>query len=587
MLLTDAQLHEIRQIIEDYHNAFVVNVISPDVVEAGVLERLKALGLVNVEFNAIEDSYLFGQVVAALDDPKVSRMGYGEFKAYIQKNPIPLSPVERRAVQVAQHTAAQYAVGLGRRVDMDTGATLLGEDQALANKMRDTIRTATAESIARRETASQLKSKLGWATRDWARDWDRIAITEMHNAHQRGQADTYAKRFGGGARVAKRVMPDACPHCVRLFTGPDGNPRIFKLSALEKNGTNFKKKVADWKPVVGAIHPHCQCQLIRIPDGWGFAEDGALVPGGEGGVTYGSEEDMERALRAETDLMKSALEGHVTFQGLPITVENMPGTVREWHDEAGNKGATLMLFAYGYLDDTDAMDGDELDVYIGPDPQAENAFIVHQQNPKTGIYDEDKVLLGFANERHAVDAYRAHFDKPDDYLLTVTPMRMDQFKRWAGSSAEQGTPLKKGQSAVRFVIPLQKSEMQTVGGHMAPEAVVTMAEGRAPGPSSAANFIFPVPARDEPPAKMEDGDMHLTPREMLEQFGHRKLAVKRDKRDYEYREPLGSVAKPMVIPDNFIDFSMLNPEEEEARKQHLIREGLKNTRRPQNKVNVE
>jgi hypothetical protein len=589
MLLTDAQLHEIRQIIADYHNAFVVNTISPDAVDEMVLQRLKDLGLVNVEMNVIEDSYLYGRVIEAMEDPKVAKMSYQEFRDYVKRNPVPLSAVEKRAISVAQHTAAQYAVGLGRRVDMETGATLLGEDQALANQMRDTIRTTTAESIARRESAAQLKSKLGWATRDWARDWDRIAITEMHNAHQRGQADSYVTKFGSGVRVAKRVMPDACPHCVRLYVGPDGHPRIFKLSELEKNGTNFKKKVADWKPVLGAVHPHCQCQLIRIPEGWGFAEDGALVPGGEFGVEYGSEEDMELAFKAEMDLVKSAAEGHVRFQGLPITIENAPGTIRRWTDDAGNQGSTLMLFAYGYLDHTDAMDGDELDVYVGPDPLAQNAYIVHQQNPKTGIYDEDKVMLGFSHEQHAVQAYRFHFDKPDDYLLTVTPMRMEQFKRWAASSAEQGSTLMKGKPVVRYVIPMdmEKAELATVSGHIATEAIASRAGDRAPGPQLGVNYVFPVPQRDEAPAKMEDQCLHMTPREMFEEFHHRTTAVKRDKRDYEYREPLGDIAKPIEIPDNYKDFITLDSEAAEERKEHLIKEGLKNTARPQNKVDVE
>jgi len=587
MLLTDAQLHEIRQIIEDHHAAFVVNHISPEAVDAVVLERLKALGLVDVQFQAIEDSYLFGRVLAAMEDPKVANMSYGQFRDYLSKNPLPLSAVERRSMQVAQHTAAQYAVGLGRRVDMDTGATLLGEDQALANEMRDKVRTATAEAVARRESAAKLKSKISWETKDWARDLDRIAITELHNAHQRGQADVYATRYGGGVRVAKRVMPDACPHCMRLYIGPDGQPRIFRLSDLEKNGTNVKKKVADWQPVVGAVHPHCQCQLVRIPEGWGFDETGALVPGGEFGVEYGSEEDMELALNAERDLLKSALNGHVEFQGLPITIENMPGTIREWADDEGNKGSTLMLFAYGYLDDTDSMDGEELDVFVGPDPRAQNAYVVHQQNPKTGIYDEEKVMLGFSHEQHALAAYRYHFDKPDDYLLTMTPMRMEQFKRWAASSADQDSVLRKGKPATRFVIPLEKSELQTVSGHVATEAVASRAGDRAPGPQLGVNYVFPVPVRDEPPAIMEDHDLHITPREMYEGFHHRSTAVKRDKRDYEYREPLGIVAKPIEIPDNYRDFITLDPEAAEERKEHLIREGLRNIRRPLNKVDVE
>src|SRR5512139_944564 len=124
MLLTDAQLHEIRQIIEDHHKAFVVNVISPEAVEASVLQRLKNLGMVDTQVKSVEDAYLLGQVIAAIEDPRVAKMSYQQFQDYLKKNPVPLSNVERRAVQIAQHTAAQYAVGLGRRVDLDVGQAL-------------------------------------------------------------------------------------------------------------------------------------------------------------------------------------------------------------------------------------------------------------------------------------------------------------------------------------------------------------------------------------------------------------------------------------------------------------------------------
>lgn len=970
MLLTDAQLHEIRQIIEDHHNAFVVNVISPEAVEASVLQRLKDLGMVDTQVKSVEDAYLLGQVLAAIEDPRVSKMSYSQFQNYIRKNPIPLSNVERRAVQIAQHTAAQYAVGLGNRVNLEVGQALLTEDAQLAQEMRDTIRTATAEAVARRNTAAQLKSTLGWETKDWARDWDRIAITELHNAKEHGVADNIAKKHGGGQRVAKLTMPDACEHCQRLHIGPDGQPRIFRLSDLEKNGTNFKVKAGNWKAVVGSVHPHCcpegtrvltrrgsvpieqvcvgdqvlshdskwhpvlgldrrvsqqdgvelrgtdwrlvctndhpvyrggdwvaaaklqegdhvvneavrgdfvfrneskkdqppgakqeihllrifygvlgsgmpvtavdldgdlflhkgqvdvvdvrwvleignktlglesskdhqflvgvrtatlrcgdlesvfqfagrtpngsicgacipltlfgdqlrvsgelsltggpgvipgfqksaddhlardmklisyrldreevievqlfhelrgdvsspgiwrffahpscvqsfgfprelahaesgplspsafkaqriqatvdgrnadmeapchfgrelqvlehgvqhgivdfdchcspivarqsvklqgvvvynltvagaesffaegvlvhncQCTLIRIPDGWGFDEDGHLSPTGTLGVEYGSREDLEMAVREELDLVKSAKEGHIMFQGLPITIENDTGTVREWTDDMGNKGSTVMLFAYGYLDDTDSMDNDELDVFIGPDPRAANAFIVHQQNPRTGIYDEEKVLLGFANEQQATQAYRFHFDKPEDYLLTVTPMAMDQFKRWAASSEEPDVPAEQAERECRFIIPLRKAELATESGHVATECVDSRAGDRAPGPQLGVNYVFPVPQRDEPPAKMEDEDLHLTPRQMLDQGRHRRNSVKRDKRDYEYRYPLGSVVKPMEIPDSYRDFIVLDEEEAERRKEHLITEGLKNIARPQNKVEV-
>jgi len=592
MLLTDAQLHEIRQIIADHHSAFVANVIHPSAVDPETLERLRSKGLINVKINSVEDAYVYGQLLAALDDPRVAKMGYEELKLYMRRNPVPLSPIEQRAVQVAQHTAAQYAVGLGRRVDLATGQSALNVDTQLQAQMRDKIRTATAESIAKRESARQLKSKLGWETKDWARDWDRIAITETQNAMQRGTADHYAKKFGGDVRVAKRSMPDCCPHCSRLYNGPDGQPRIFKLSQLERNGTNHGRKARDWLPVIPSTHCHCQCALVRIPDGWGFDEQGELVPGGEFGVDYSAKGDLELAMTEEMDLVKSVRLGHVDFQGLPIAIENAPGTTRHWKAPDGSEGDTTLLFAYGYVEDTDGIDGDALDVFLGPDPRAQMVYVVQQQNPATGIYDESKIMLGFPHEQAALAAYRFHYDRPG-FDLSVDPMSLDHFKRWAYlSNKHDGNVLKKGKSATRFVIPLQKSDTPAPGlsstGNVSAEMVETMAGHRAPGPGVGANYLFNVPKRGKPPTMKEQG-WDIQPREMLDNLAQRHIQGRKNKEDYEFQEPLpeGTLAKPIVLPDGWPAMTTLADEDAiEAKKKQLVKEGLKNTAAVKNTIKM-
>ena len=463
MLLTEAQLQEIRQIIADHHTAFVVNTISPDSVPPEALQRLSDMGLIKQQATSIEDAYLYGQVLAALDSPSTKNMSYAEFKNYLKKNPVPLGEVERQAIKMAQMKAAQYAVGLGNTISNATGEVLIEADADLRARMRDEIQTQTALNIARRETVKQLKSRLGWATNDWARDWDRIAVTEKHNAMQRGHADRILRLHGGEARVFKRIQPNACKHCVRLHIGPDGQPRIFKLSTLEDNGTNFGKKADDWQAVVGSTHPHCQCQLVHVPDGWGFNEEGQLVPGGKYGVQYDSEEDIELAVQAEDDLQKAfKLHGHTQFQGIPIAIENDIGSVRKWTDALGNQGETVMRVAYGYMKRTTGADEDEIDVFLGPDPNATHAYVIHQQDPFTGKYDEDKVMLGCSNEAVAKLLYRDHFNRPDFYV-TMTPMPMDHFKRWAASSEKHtGEMMKK--SGPALVIPLEKGGVTPIGG---------------------------------------------------------------------------------------------------------------------------
>lgn len=100
------------------------------------------------------------------------------------------------------------------------------------------------------------------------------------------------------------------------------------------------------------------------------------------------------------------------FQDMPISIENDKGSYREWKDDQGNEGQTFMAFPYGYINLTEGTDGDHVDCYIGPDPFSRRVFVVHQNVPETGEYDEDKCMLGFKNPDDAKGAYLGQYDKP-------------------------------------------------------------------------------------------------------------------------------------------------------------------------------
>lgn len=465
-LLTDEQLHAIRQIIADHHSAFVANHISPEAIPPEVLARLREQGLISTAGNAIEDAYLYGMVVAASQDPAVSGMNLNQFRGYMKSNPMPLSPVERRAIQYAQHQAGQYAVGLGNTFDIVAGQTIITAASAIEQeKMRGQIRDSTAEAIAKRKAMRGLAKDLKWATRDFTRNWDRIATTELHGAHQNGVADDLMGRYGAEVRVAKRPTPDACEHCKRLhLVGGVGPPRVFKLSELQANGTNFKKKAREWQAVVGSVHPNCQCMMIRIPDGWGFDENWDIVPGGDR-EDYESEADIARAIQEEDQLRKAfRLQGNIDFQGIPIAIENRKGTVRTWKTPEGDTGKTRMEYAYGYAKRTSGDDEDEIDVYVGPDPRSKRVFVVNQLDTATGRHDEAKCFVGFRSEGDAKLAYLSHIDDPAMFGGCLA-MDIDAFKRWLGiTQPKPGNDLRE----TRLTVPLQKARIKTPEGGKTP-----------------------------------------------------------------------------------------------------------------------
>lgn len=123
------------------------------------------------------------------------------------------------------------------------------------------------------------------------------------------------------------------------------------------------------------------------------------------------------------------LQDRYEFQGLPISVENKKGSTRKWYDPDGKeKGSTKMHFDYGYVEGAIGADEEPVDVYIGPDEDAEFVFVVHQNKaPDFEEYDEDKVMLGFSSEEDAREAYLKQYDD-EQFYGGMSSMPIEKFK---------------------------------------------------------------------------------------------------------------------------------------------------------------
>lgn len=83
----------------------------------------------------------------------------------------------------------------------------------------------------------------------------------------------------GETLVFKRPTPRACKQCVKHYLEEDGVvPKVFKLSEILANGDNYKKKMVDWKPVWGTMHPNCHCTRHIIPNDMMFDKEGDMIP---------------------------------------------------------------------------------------------------------------------------------------------------------------------------------------------------------------------------------------------------------------------------------------------------------------------
>ena len=121
------------------------------------------------------------------------------------------------------------------------------------------------------------------------------------------------------------------------------------------------------------------------------------------------------------------LQGRTRLYGMDISIENKKGSYRSGTDKDGHKWRTYMNYDYGYIRGTEGVDSDQVDIYIGPDKEAQKVYVIHQNDPVTHKYDEDKCMLCFSSAADAKKAYMKQYDRPGFYG-SMTTMTIDQFK---------------------------------------------------------------------------------------------------------------------------------------------------------------
>lgn len=270
-----------------------------------------------------------------------------------------------------------------------------------------------------------------------------------------------------------RVLGHDADTAARLFAHWQANDRKARVPALpsperQGNGANTDRqadaemasaRTADAGgdlPGSGAILASSSAgDHERIGDRAEVAAPGvrpAVVAGSDGAPSLSADEAQPSALDVQahgaatspfnghaqpTEAQKRAgnyRKGKVSIQGLDISIENPAGSVRSGSDADGKPWQTEMQNHYGYIRGTVGRDKDHLDVFLGPKAEdADTAFVIDQINPKTGRFDEHKIVLGAESEQEARDIYHANYQKGWKGLSAVTSMPMAEFKTWIAS----------------------------------------------------------------------------------------------------------------------------------------------------------
>lgn len=124
--------------------------------------------------------------------------------------------------------------------------------------------------------------------------------------------------------------------------------------------------------------------------------------------------------------------GRVRLHGMEISIENPSGSTRRGRDPDGSEWESTLAWHYGYIRGTRGNDGDQVDVFIGPNPESRTVFVVDQLNPD-GTFDEAKALIGFDSEQEAREGYLANYPPGWQGLGAITALPMAAFKAWVRS----------------------------------------------------------------------------------------------------------------------------------------------------------
>jgi hypothetical protein len=179
----------------------------------------------------------------------------------------------------------------------------------------------------------------------------------------------------------------------------------------------------------------------------------------------------------------NAKAGHVDLHGLDVTIQVPKGGLRKGVDAKGNAWERPASDHYGHIRATEAADGEQHDVYLGPHAESPDAkvFVIDQVKPGTKIFDETKSMVGYTNGKAARTSYQKNFPKGMSTFGGIREMSIGEFKDWVRSDASKKPVTDKVRTADKLP-PAQKGVRESKAV-LADRAKVRAGEITAPAPA--------------------------------------------------------------------------------------------------------
>lgn len=286
MVLSKTVLEKIRKIIEQNYAQFTVSMLGKAVFSKEELKQMQAAGIdiANKE-SFLSMAYFHNFINNPINEN--SPTSVEDMKAQQSQPGIkPTGEANDYTVDNLNDKAKQYIDKL--RMDVVTrieGFIRDNNDAYKFDALANLDREDAIDTLVKESSLGRVKQKLRDSNKDANRDWQRVALTEMSNAIGIGSVDRIVTDNRGtdldDVFVYRIIVGDAltCKYCRRFYGDVGEPPKLYRLSTLLGNGSNYGVKSDAWKPVSGATHPNTRTsQVIELKPGF------AVNPGGS--VSY-------------------------------------------------------------------------------------------------------------------------------------------------------------------------------------------------------------------------------------------------------------------------------------------------------------
>lgn len=286
MVTSRQTLEKIREIIAKHYSKFAISMLGRSAFSKADLALMQAAGIdTSNKSSFLEMVY----VHSFLNNPRNSDSPTSVEDMEAQQSQPEVKPkgeANEYTVENLNDKVKQLIDKL--RADVSTrieGFIRDNNDQFKFNSLANLDRPDALDELVKESTLGRVKQKLRDSSKDANRDWQRVALTEMSNAIGIGSVDRIVTDNREAdldeIYVFRQIVGDSltCRDCRRLYGDVGEAPKVYRLSTILANGSNYGKKRDTYSPVVGATHVNSRTgPVTELKPGF------AVRPGGT--VTY-------------------------------------------------------------------------------------------------------------------------------------------------------------------------------------------------------------------------------------------------------------------------------------------------------------